>query len=295
MTTWTVLVNPAAGRRPVAAARVEEALARHGVAAEVVVVDGAPAMRVAILEVAAGMPRRGLAVVGGDGTVGLAVNVLLERTWDDPPVLGVLPGGTGCDLLRMFGIPQDLDAAARHLLGGEGYLMDVGRLSGEFGTRLFANVAQAGVGAAAAESAMRLPRGLGPVRYPAAFAARLPRFPLCEVEVVSERRGYRGPALAAIFANAQFFAGGWNVAPKATVVDGLLDIQVFNAKKLQAPALVPKIVRGVHLSNPAVRRMSLAACELRTEVPWPVEADGDYVGRTPVRVDVMASALVLKI
>ena len=44
------------------------------------------------------------------------------------------------------------------------------------------------------------------------------------MRVETERRTYESTALAVILANAQFFAGGWNVAPKATLVDGVLDI-----------------------------------------------------------------------
>ncbi len=293
MSEWVVLVNPAAGRRPVPRQRVVEALRRHGIPARVETVDGVEAMRAAVRSVASSSAK--LAVVGGDGTVGLAVDTLLGANPAEPPLLGVLPGGTGCDLLRMFGISQDLDEASRHLLGDGEYLMDVGTIEGEWGRRRFVNVAQAGVGAAAAESAPRLPRSLGSLRYSLAFAARLPRFPACEVELTSPGRSHRGPALAAIFANAQFFAGGWNVAPKASVVDGLVDVQIIEARKLQAPALVPKIVKGLHLGHPAVRRLSLATFRLGTEVPWPVEADGDYLGNTPVLVDVDRGAVRLKI
>ncbi len=293
MREWVVLVNPYAGRRPVALERVEDALGRAGVVARVEEVDGREEMRDAVTAVSGSGFR--LAVVGGDGTVSLAVDALLASGLSEPPLVGVLPTGTGCDLLRMFGIPQDLEPAARHLLGDSEYLLDVGLLEGEWGRRRFVNVAQAGAGAAAAETAPRLPRILGSARYSLAFAARLPRFPACDVELVAPGWEFRGRALAAIFANAQFFAGGWNVAPKASVVDGLLDVQVFQATKSEAPGLVPKIVKGVHLGHHAVRRRSLGSFRLATDVPWPVEVDGDPVGTTPISGSVDRGAVRLKI
>ena len=96
-------------------------------------------------------------------------------------------------------------------------------------------------------------------------------------------------------ANAQFFAGGWNVAPKATLVDGVLDIQIIDAAKRRAPALVPKVIRGTHLRDPAVRRFSAAEFTIETSPVWPVEADGDLVGNTTVQGRVMPGALRLKI
>jgi diacylglycerol kinase family enzyme len=44
-----------------------------------------------------------------------------------------------------------------------------------------------------------------------------------------------------------------------------------------------------------VRRFSAARFEITTNVPWPLEADGDYVGNTPVSGRVLPAALRLKI
>jgi diacylglycerol kinase (ATP) len=235
-----------------------------------------------------------IAVVGGDGTASTVVDALLTAGVPRLPVLGILPSGTGCDLLKTFGIPGSLEGAAQHLLGDRTYRIDVGRLDGAWGRRHFINVAQTGAGAAAAQTAPHLPRSLGPIRYPLAFAARLPRFPVADVTLVGGA-GYLGPALAVVLANAQFFAGGWNVAPKAMLVDGELDVQVIDARKRRAPAIVPRIIKGTHLGLPEVRRMSLSSLSVATSVPWPVEVDGDYLGTTPFDARVLSGAIDVKI
>jgi YegS/Rv2252/BmrU family lipid kinase len=291
---WLVLVNSRAGTRPVSVDRVRKALAGADVEAELED-PSTPAEMAEAITRAADVGRTHLAVVGGDGTVNLAVNTLLAKQRDANPILGILPAGTGCDLLRTFGLPQRLEEAAVHLGGDATYTIDVGRLEGRFGVRRFVNVAQAGVGAAAAETARKVPKWMGKGRYPAAFLVRLPRFPSALVELDAERRSFKSPALAVIIANGQFFAGGWNVAPRASSMDGLLDVQVINAAKLEAPRLVPKIIRGVHLTDRALRRISVGTFELRTSVPWLIEADGDVVGNTPVKVAVERAAIVLKI
>lgn len=290
--SWIVAVNPRAGRVPISTDRIRRALAEAGVEALVETPSDEASMRKLLAE-SVSSPR--VAVVGGDGTANLAVNVFYETGADKFPTLGVLPAGTGCDLLRTFGIPQQLENAAMHLAGDVTYTVDVGELSGSWGVRRFLNVAQAGVGAAAAQTAARLPRSLGSARYMTAFGIRLPRFPATEVELTTERRTHRGPALAVIMAGGQFFAGGWNVAPKATLVDGVFDIQVINAAKRSAPSLVPKIVRGLHLREKAVRRISAATFRLETRVEWPIEADGEYIGNTPVEGRVLPAAINLKI
>ncbi len=288
---WLVLVNPRAGRRAIDPVHVRRVLVDAGVEAVVEQVDGADEMQRAAV---AGASDHELALVGGDGTVSLVVDALMKAGPPRLPVIGILPGGTGCDLLKTFGIPGTLEGAARHLLGEATYRIDVGRLDGAWGRRHFVNVAQTGAGAAAAETAPRFPRRLGSVRYPMAFAARLPGFPIARV-TISGGGSHHGQALAVILANAQFFAGGWNVAPKALMMDGELDVQVIDAHKRQAPGIVPRIIRGTHLSLAGVRRMSLSSLSVETSVPWPVEVDGDHLGTTPFDARVIPGAIELKI
>ncbi|MEX2652528.1 MAG: diacylglycerol kinase family protein [Acidimicrobiia bacterium] len=294
MPRWLVAVNRSAGRLTTDPSLIAQVVGGVGLDFELVAPDSPSEMAGALVAGA----RRGFehfALAGGDGTVNLAVNALLPLGLEHPPVIGVLPAGTGCDLLRTFGLPQDLPGAARHLMTENVYPIDVGALEGEWGLRYFVNVAQAGVGAAAAQSALKIARWLGSLRYPMAFGVRLPRFPRARITLTTERKVIESDALAVIFANAQFFAGGWNVAPKATLVDGVLDIQIFDVNKRQAAALVPKVVKGTHLREPGVRRLSVSEFTLVTEPFWPVEADGDLIGNTTVKGRVIRAAVRLKI
>ncbi len=291
---WRVFVNGSAGRRPVLPETVRAALSAAGVDAEVSVPGSIEEMRTA-LKTAARDGVTHFAVAGGDGTVNLVVNTLLPLDLGFRPVIGVLPIGTGCDLLRTFGLPQEMGAAARHLATDDIYPMDVATLEGSWGKRYFVNVAQAGVGAAAVETSARFARRFGSARYPMAFAARLPRFPAAQVRVTTEKRTIESEALAVILANAQFFAGGWNVAPKATVVDGVIDVQIIDCAKTHAPALVPKVIKGTHLRDSAVRRFSAAEYEVVSEPIWPVECDGDMVGNTGLKGRVVPAAISLKV
>jgi diacylglycerol kinase (ATP) len=291
---WHVYVNRAAGRKASEPAAIRDLLREIGLDFDLHAPESPEETR-ALIEESARSGATHFAVAGGDGTVNLAVNALMPLGLAAPPVIGVLPVGTGCDLLRTFGLPQDVAGAARHLTTNAVYDIDVGTLEGSWGLRYFVNVAQTGVGAAAVQSAMSLGRRLGAARYPLAFAARLPGFPRAKVKVITERRTIESEALAVILANAQFFAGGWNVAPKAMLVDGALDVQIINCRKTSAPALVPKVIKGTHLSDPAVRRLSAAEFSIETDPPWPVECDGDLVGNTAVKGRVIPAAISLKI
>lgn len=291
--SWLVLINPGAGRRSNAVQRTEAALAGSGIEADLVVTRNPDHLRQTVDE-AVLEGRDQFVAVGGDGTVNMVVDALMRHQHPRPPLLGILPAGTGCDLLRVFGIPQSIEQAVRHLEGDETYVVDAAHLSGPWGERYFINIAQAGIGAASARNADRF-AGIGKARYQAAFWATLPAFRVANAQLEVGKRSYAGPAIAIIFANGQFFAGGMNVAPKATLVSGEFDIQVFAAQKRHAFTLFPRVRLGVHLNHPRVKRFRGPEFLLTTDEPWPVEADGEYLGHTPLRGRVIPGAIALKI
>ena len=188
----------------------------------------------------------------------------------------------------------ELEAAAAHLTGDSTYLCDAGALEGEWGVRYFLNVAQAGIGAASVPAAERMPK-LGKRRYEAAFWLTLPRFKRTEVHLEVGERAFHGEAIAIIFANGQFFGGGMNIAPKATLSSGEADIQVISARKRSAPLLMAKAKRGLHLRHQDVHRFRGAEWTLTTADEWPIEADGELLGTTPLSGRILSGALTLKI
>ncbi len=294
MSGWLALVNPHAthGRR--AKAKVEAALRSRGISGDVIEVDGLAALRETI-GAAASEGRSKFVAVGGDGTVNAVLNTLLTHTWAKPPVLGVLPAGAGCDLMRTFGIGNLIGPAVERLAGDTTYPVDVGMAIGEWGRRFFLNVASAGATAAAARTALGLPGWLGTLRYVGGVVGSLPTFPRCEISVEAGKRRFVGESLAVVFANGQFFGGGFNIAPRASMVDQLLDVQVITARKREIGRLMPKVRGGNHLSDPAVRRFVATEVRLESTDPWPVEIDGEPIGTTPVLLRLQTGRIELKI
>lgn len=108
-------------------------------------------------------------------------------------------------------------------------------------------------------------------------------------------RRFEGEALGMAAANAQFIGAGFNIAPRAAMTDGLLDVQVFTARRREVFRLTRKARTGGHLSDPAVRRFAVAEVRVEAEGCWPVEADGEVLGETPVVFRVQQGLLSLKI
>ncbi len=292
--TWWVVVNPHAGPKGEAERRTRAALEARRVDHEIRISASADEIPGIVAEGRSSGATR-FASVGGDGTALLVLNGLLAEEWPSPPTLGVLPAGSGSDFIRTFALPRRLEAAADHLATSDVYRCDVGVLEGTFGRRFFLNVADIGVAAASVRIANRLPRVLGGVRYGIGFWLTLAGFPAAEIQLEAGGRSYEGPAINVVVANGQYFGGGMNVAPRATVMDGRFDIQVFKGPRRHAFAVMPRVVRGTHLDHRGVRRFEADSFRLECRGDWPVEADGELLGRGPVTGRVAAGAIDFKI
>ena len=167
-----VIVDPAAGDGSVASqvTAVQRALESRRIEHRIHVATGRQDVtRSAGLALDEGY--RFVAAVGDDATVHDVVNGMFRdgRTIVETPVLAVLGAGSGGDLLKSFGLPDDVDQAAAHLEGEETYPFDVMKIAavGRDGDRIVGyahNVAEVGLHAAATAAAARLPRRLGNAR-----------------------------------------------------------------------------------------------------------------------------------
>lgn len=293
--TWLVLANPAAGRRTPSVAEIADGL-RAGNIDHELAVTMSPAEADSILAEAVVRGFDRFAAVGGDGTLSAMLNALMAAGIDRRPLLAMLPAGSGTDLIRTFALSRSLEEGIARLAACDRYTMDVGLIEPDIGERRwFLNVADFGVAAAAAVTATRVPRWVGPVRYAASFWLTLPRFHPAAVQVAAERRTVRVEALNVVVANGQFFGGGMHIAPQAAISDGLLDAEVFAAPRRNAFSVMPRVIRGLHLRLPSVTTLRAARFEIDVPPSWPIEADGDLVGHGPATVSVVPGAVDLAI
>lgn len=292
--TWWAVVNPSAGGRQDPEERVRAALAARDIRAVLHLSNSGDHLGELVADgIAAGHER--FLAVGGDGTAGLVADALLDHQWERPPILGILPAGTGCDFVRTFGFAQTLEEAVRHLEGKETYPVDVGVARGAWGERRFLNALDTGVIGATVKTAERATRRLGRLRYQAAFILRAPFFRSARLTLDLDDRTIEVQATTVVVANGQFFGFGINVAPRASLLDGLFEVMILEAGPLRTLTLLPVVKRGEHLRHPAVHRYSTSSVRLETARPWPIEIDGDYLGETPVEIGILPGALRLKI
>jgi diacylglycerol kinase (ATP) len=288
--SWWVVRNPAAGRGADVSRRLTAALGAADVDAEVVVSEATEHV-VDLVAEGRGRGFRRFASVGGDGTAHWLLNGLMATEWDEPPTMAIIPAGSGSDFIRTFALPRTIEGAVPLLAAGRTYRVDVGRLDGSFGSRWFLNAANIGLVARSAQRAARLPARLGSLRYTAAFWLSLATFGRAPVVVDLGGRRIEERAITVVAANGQFFGGGLNIAPQASLQDGVVDVEVFACSKWRAFDVMPRVIRGNHLRHPAVKRGRTAALTVTVPDDWPVEADGEMVGSGPVQVTVHPGAV----
>jgi diacylglycerol kinase (ATP) len=233
--------------------------------------------------------------VGGDGTINEVANGLMAGP-PNRPSLGIVPAGSGCDFARSFDLPQRFDGSLRGIVG-DTTPIDVGRIEcqGPDGliVRHFVNVAEAGMAAATASLAARLPRWVGRARYLIAFWPTLATYRPTTVTVTVDGEVHRGVAHNALVANGRYFGGGMHISPHSDPGDGRFDVQVSIGPKRQALTLIPRIYRGSHLPNRRIVQFEGDRVTVESDSPIPVEADGEPVGSTPATFTLLPGALGL--
>jgi diacylglycerol kinase (ATP) len=236
-----------------------------------------------------------LVVIGGDGTVNEVANGVAGMGAE----IAVLPGGTGQDFGRTHGIPARFDDAVRVALGGETRTIDLGRVECESGeSRFFANVGSAGMSGAVAQRANAMSKRFG---GRATFYYALTREFLAwqntrVVVELDEGVGREGPMHDVIVANGSYHGGGMKLAPEARQDDGLFDVVLIgDVTKPDFVTTSPKLYSGRYLSHPKVELLRSSAVVISADEPLPLEVDGEPIGTTPARFEVVPSALRLRV
>ncbi len=280
------MVNPDAGggRGRRLAARWEAALAAAG--ASVLRRDTSGPGQATLL--ARGLLEEGvdsLAACGGDGTVHEVVQVVAGTACP----LAVAPGGRGNDLARALGIPADPGALARMVLAGATRRLDVGTAGG----RRFLSVATLGFDAAVSARAAQGIWGLrGLAAYIAAVLLTLARFRPPSVDVRGARNAYCGRILLVATANTPMYGGGMQIAPGAAPDDGLFRVCLIReVTRLTVLRLLPLAIAGRHTDHPAVEMWDTPFLEVEADPPSVLYADGEPLGRTPARLEILPGAL----
>jgi diacylglycerol kinase family enzyme len=271
---------------------LEAAFARHGIEAEIQMVQGG-----ALVETArdllrqAGPGRRYDAVVagGGDGSIGAVAGVMA----DSGVAFGVLPLGTLNHFAKDLGLPQEIDGAVEVIATRHTRMVDVAEVNG----RVFVNNSSIGLYATMVADRDRQRERSGWGKWPAmllAGARVLLRYPVRHLRVRTEswEKRYRTPLL--FIGNNAYEVSLPRPGTRAVLDDGSLCMFVvrhgrpWGLLKVAVRALAGRLRAARDFESHTVRQV-----EIESHSAWMrVSVDGEVVPmRPPLRYAIRPGAL----
>jgi len=234
---------------------------------------------------------------GGDGTQHEIANAVLRwsaETGKTVP-MGVLPGGTGNGFCREMNIPNKLRPAVELLCSANTLRrIDVARLSdlgvahvndGFFIQRLYVGIEPE------EQTSREMKDKYGVFAYAVSINERSKTTKESKYHVSLDGEEFNFEAFKLYVVNSGMMGTGFTITDKYAIDDGLLDVFLMNSEA--SDTITAAVDRFLHLNTDAAKRYYRQGKELtvNTEPDQPIWADGEYIGRTPVTVNVMPGAL----
>lgn len=231
-------------------------------------------------------PQRVL-VVGGDGIVHLAANVMAGSM----TALGIIAAGSGNDAARALGLPLRGREAVQAALGPP-ILVDVLEADGAVAV----TVATAGFTEKVNKRANAMSRAVRPASYVLATLAELPTLRHRRIALDIDGQRWEFDCALLVIANTAYFGGGMKVAPKAAAFDGVLQIIVgMGSSRLRYARLLTQVFSGSHLGDSYVLELTAKTVTVTAldGAPLQLWADGEPWISAPVTVSCRPEALLV--
>jgi len=243
---------------------------------------------------------RNFIIAGGDGFLHEAVNAIFTQTAVDPRLvtLAMIPVGTGNDWVRTFSIPSDYEAAINILAKGKTLRHDIGRvfyhLNGEERSSYFINICGLGLDAEVNRrvSADRERNHLGQLKYRYHIFSALMSYTATKMTIVIDGKEIQHEVLSMTVGIGQYNGGGMKQLPFAVPDDGVFDLSVIKkASRLKVVRSTHKVYDGSFVELPEVSTYTGKAIQITSEPKCWIEADGENLGESPFRFEIIPQIL----
>ncbi len=183
-------------------------------------------------------------VSGGDGTIDILLNSMKQNNKDIP--VGILPFGTANDFAKALNLSQDINEAIENIIKSTPKKIDIGKINEKY----FINVASAGMFTDVSQKInSEFKNYMGKVSYYITGIEQALNLKKYNIKVTSDEMVYEGDMYLMLIFNGKT-AGNINLAYKALLDDGYLDVIIFKAMPIpkSIPILI-KVLKSEHLEN----------------------------------------------
>ena len=225
-----------------------------------------------------------MVVAGGDGTVNFAVNAMKTKGLDIP--LGIIPAGTANDFARALGMSTSPLEAARQIAAATPRRVDCGRVNGPY----FVNVLSFGIFTTTSQHTSDASKHrIGKLAYLIEGVKEFRSMHAVPLEVAADGETFDLDSLIVLVFNGPT-AGGFRLAPRAAVDDGLFDCVMLEKRSLLRSATAA----GHYLfgGNPRiVKQLQAREIDIRSTINEPTDVDGQPGAEFPLHIECLAGAL----
>ena len=242
-----------------------------------------------------------LIAVGGDGMLNEVVNGYMnsDEALRKNITLGLLPYGTGNDFSKTIGMRNDIEQLAGLIENDQTQPVDIGEiqyksLQGVTKTRHYINITDIGIGGLVVKTVNQSSKFLGPdLTYIKAILQAFFTYKHAKVRLTSDSFQWEGAILSLCMANGRYFGSGMCIAPQAEVADGKIEIVILgNVSLMDYLKNMSKIKKGEILEHPEIRYEQVRSCRIEAlDGECPVDMDGEFIGYTPIELNIKEHAL----
>jgi lipid kinase YegS len=228
--------------------------------------------------------------VGGDGTLSEVVHGIVSMETQSDTAVAVVPYGTANDFATCCGIAKGNPLAALQLAAqGNIHRIDVGKVN----NRHFINVASGGFGArVTAETPIPMKKALGGAAYSLMGLVTAVKMTPYEGKLITPEGEERHSMLLMAVGNGRLAGGGYAVAPKALLDDGLLDaMAVLDASAADFPTLLGELMDLGAPDNQFVVYRQMAKFRIESNRPLHLNLDGEPMQEQEYDFDVLPQRL----
>jgi YegS/Rv2252/BmrU family lipid kinase len=225
---------------------------------------------------------------GGDGTIIEVISGMINSN----SKLGIIPYGTGNMLAANLGIPVNISKAIDIIIEGNSQKIDIGKIN----DRYFAFMAGCGFDAKIIDETSReKKKKYGLLAYFIEGVSQVfkTKYNLFKIKL-DNNKTVKARALTVIIANSGNIIGNlFSLVPHASLSDGLLDIIIISPKSTgdYIPILWQILTRQKHKKSNKIIYYQAKEVEIKCKPNLPVQADGDIIGKTPIKVQALPQAI----
>ncbi len=230
---------------------------------------------------------------GGDGTVNAVVNAMMQIDAEQRPKLGIIPLGTANDFAGTLEIPDELSAAIELINREFVQPCDVVRISSHEFERFYANMAAGGNCVRVSEQLTdEIKQTWGPFCYVRSAAGVLTDMTKYKIVANCDDEQFELDSWAVLVANGKTNAGRIEVAPQASITDGLIDVVIIrDGNAFDMVEIVSKTLLGKFLDCEQVIFRQAKKLTLVSTPGMRFTIDGEVVDEEPIEFEVVRHAI----